>query len=166
MLVGWSIYQLHGDPHLVAAAKDRALQNRVDVERLGDLGRRTAVVALVLRHRATRDHSQRTDLREVRDQLVGHAVSEIFLVWIARVVIKRKNRDRADDPLCGGLCGRNRRSWQPPLHYTIGNRGEQQRANSSEDRSPSDARIRGWQRRRGRRQGVDPNRAIDVLEFL
>src|SRR5712692_8150846 len=86
MLVGWRIYQLHGDPHLVADAKDRALQNRVDVERLGDLGRRAAVIALVLCHRATRDHSQRADLREVRDQLVGHAVSEIFLVWITRAV--------------------------------------------------------------------------------
>src|SRR5216684_8101886 len=139
MLVGWRIYQLHGDPHLVADAKDRALHNRVDVERLGDLGRRAMVIALELHPRATRDHSQRTDLREVRDQLVGHAVSEKFLVWIARVIVQRKNRDRADDPLGGGLRGRNRRSRQPVLYDTIGNRGEQQRANSGEYRSPSDA---------------------------
>src|SRR6266852_8927195 len=71
-----------------------------------------------------------TELREItRSALIlarsvissfGHAVSEIFLVWIARVIVQRKHRDRVDDPRCGGLRGRNRSSRQPVLRDTVG----------------------------------------------
>ncbi len=75
------------DPHY------RTLHQRINVERLGDLGRRRPMLALLRHHRTSRDHSQRADSRKIAGKLIGHSVAEIFLVRIAREVIERQDRD-------------------------------------------------------------------------
>lgn len=91
-----SIDQLGGDPNLVAGSKHRALHDRVDVERLSDLRGRRPTASLELHRRAAGDHANLADDGKLRRELVGHALGEVVLAGIARVVVERKHGDRSD----------------------------------------------------------------------
>ena len=89
------VNQLRGDSNAAVRSQHRALDDGIDVERLRDLGQRLSS-ALVAHHRGARDHAQRANLGEGRDERVGHAVREEFLVGPWGEVLEREHRERAN----------------------------------------------------------------------
>ena len=76
------------------ACETEPLDDAVDGELARDLRHERS--ALVAHHRRARDDLQRADRRQARDQLLGHAVGEVLLRRIARQVLEREHRERAD----------------------------------------------------------------------
>ena len=84
-------------------ADDRALHHGIHIQVARDLVQRLRL-ALVSHHRGPRDHTQRADFAQIRDQRIGHAVGEILLLRIAGKVHQRKhsqgmNRLSSDAPV-------------------------------------------------------------------
>ena len=84
------VEKLSRDAHVITRTHHGTLDNRIDVEFGGNLGQAFLGV-LELHHGRPRNNPQRVDLRQVRDQLVGHSVGEVFLIGIAGKVIEGKH---------------------------------------------------------------------------
>ena len=87
-------------------------------ELLSDLRRRDLLVA-IRQHRGTREDLQALDLRELRDDVLGHAVAEVFVLFDAAQVLEVQNRDRLLRR--SGRARGSRRS--PPARGRCSNRG-------------------------------------------
>jgi hypothetical protein len=87
--------ELHRDAHALADEQRRALEDRVHAQLARDLGQRPGH-ALVLHRRRARDHAERLEARELRDQRLGHAVGEVLLRGVVRDVVERQHRQRTD----------------------------------------------------------------------
>jgi hypothetical protein len=85
-----SIEKLSRHAHPFARPHHGTLDNRIDVEGSGNFGQAFFRV-LELHYGRPGNNPQRVDLGQVRDQLVGHSVGEVFLAGIAREVIERKH---------------------------------------------------------------------------
>ena len=88
--------QLRGDADLVAGTQDGAFHDGVHVQLTSDLRQRLPRV-FVRHHRRARDHAQRADLAEVRNQLVGHPVGEVVLRRIAREALQWQDSQGPND---------------------------------------------------------------------
>ena len=77
----------------IAGAGDRPFDNQIGAELFGDLRDRLLLLP-VLHHRRARDHAEALQLREIRDERLGHAVSEIVLLRLGGEVRQRQHRQR------------------------------------------------------------------------
>src|SRR6516162_3061429 len=93
MRAGESIDQLPSDPHPTAGFAHRALEDVADAELPPDL-LHVDRLALVGETRIAGDHEQPADARERSDDLLDHAICEIFLLRVAAHVGERQNGDR------------------------------------------------------------------------
>ena len=93
--VGAGVDELGGDADPVAGADDGAFDDGVDVELASNVGE-WAMRALVGHDGGSGDDAKVGDTGELSDELVGHAVGEVLLAWVAGEVLKRKNGNRAD----------------------------------------------------------------------
>ena len=93
--VARGIDQLRGDAHAPAGEQGRALDHRVHAQLARDL-RQRPIAALEAHGRCARDHAQRSDLRQVGDERIGHAVHEELLARIPGAVGERQHDERAD----------------------------------------------------------------------
>ena len=93
MRAGEGVDQLRGDAHPAAALPDRAFEHIPHAELAPDLlhiDRST----LVGEARIAGDDEEPADARERGDDLLDHAVGEIFLLRVAAHVLERQHRDR------------------------------------------------------------------------
>src|SRR5260370_23059899 len=90
MPLGGDLDQLRGDANFVARSENRTFDNGFHVEVSSNLPQ-GFVCVLVLHSRSPRNNTEGTNLRQVGDELVGHAVGEIFLVWIAGEIHQRQD---------------------------------------------------------------------------
>ncbi len=96
VVIGFRLYELRGDPHLVAVVQHRSFEYVGDVEFGADV--RDGLPASFVAH----DRGQGYDLqmpvaRQRRDDGVGKPVAEIFLLGIVGKVAERQHRDGAPD---------------------------------------------------------------------
>ena len=87
------IDELRRDAHAIAGLADAALEHEAHAQVASDLLHLDRP-ALVAEGGVARDHEQGRNLREVGDQVFGHAVAEIFLLRIAAHVLERQDGDR------------------------------------------------------------------------
>ena len=85
--------QLRGDAHPVSAFAHRAFQDIADAELAADL-LHIDCPALVSEGRIAGDDKQPADAGERGDDLLDHAVGEVFLLRIAAHIGKGQDRDR------------------------------------------------------------------------
>ena len=84
------IDQLRCDAHAIAGFANAALQNETDSKfaaNLLDLGRLT----FVGERRIPGDHEQPRNLGKIRDEILRHAVAEIFLLGVATHIVEREH---------------------------------------------------------------------------
>jgi hypothetical protein len=105
------IDQLAGDAHAAAGLADASLQHVAHAELAADLAdvRR---LALVGEARIARDHEQRLDAREAGDDVLDHAVGEVFLLRIAAHVLERQDGNRRLVEHATYRCGRRMRGFR------------------------------------------------------
>ncbi len=102
--------QLSGDAQPIARFAYAALQHIAHAEFAPDLPD-VDRLALVGEARIARDHEQPLDARQPGDDVLDHAVDEIFLLRIATHILKRQHRDR-------GLVGKG--GWRRGLSSLAG----------------------------------------------
>ena len=92
--VGGAI-QLRGDADAIAIAREAAFEHRVHVQLLPDAAH---VFALALKgeRRGSSHHAQIVPLRKVIGQLFRHAIGDVFVLVVGRVVLKRQHHDGTD----------------------------------------------------------------------
>ena len=90
-----SVDQLRADAHPIALAQHAALHHRVHRKLAGNL-RQRLLGALVAHRRGERDHTQRGNLSQIVDQLLGHAIGKILLRGDAGEIFQRQNSDRVN----------------------------------------------------------------------
>ena len=93
MRAGRGLDQLAGDAHPVAGLAHAAFEHVAHAELAADL-LDVDGLALVGEGRIARDHEQRLEARQRGDDVLDHAVGEIFLLGIAAHVLERQHRDR------------------------------------------------------------------------
>jgi hypothetical protein len=100
--------QLRGDPHTTAGLAHRAFEDIAHAELAPDL-LHIDRLALVGEARIPGDDEEPADARERGDDLLDHAVDEIFLLWITTHIREGQYRDRRLVGECqrgAGHCGR------------------------------------------------------------
>src|SRR5437868_14489204 len=86
--------ELRVHSHLTAGALNTSFYHIGDTEFVCDLTKVTLTNDLVLHHRSTADYFQVRDPRQIRQNLVLHAVGEKRVLGVAASVFKRQNSDR------------------------------------------------------------------------
>ncbi len=94
MLVGLGIDELRDDAHAVAGAAHAAVEQRRRRRAFAPISRRLCVALLERHDRGARDHLERADLREMRDDVLGDAVGEVLVLRIGAEVARREARRR------------------------------------------------------------------------
>src|SRR6516162_10677760 len=87
------IDQLGGDAHPPTRLANRAFEHVADAELAAHL-LHVYDLAFVRKTRIAGDDEEPTDAGERGDDLLDHAVGEVFLLWIAAEVLERQHRDR------------------------------------------------------------------------
>jgi hypothetical protein len=87
------IDQLSGDAHPRSRLAHRAFEHIAHAELATDL-LHVNRLALVGKGRYAGDHEEPADAGERGDDLLDHAVREVFLLGVATHVLKRQHRDR------------------------------------------------------------------------
>ena len=123
MCVVAGIDYLGRDPDLIAGAEHRAVHYRIDIELASDL-RQWLPGTLVQHRRGSRNHPERADLAQRRNQLVGHAIGEVLLRHITGQILERQDGE--------GVDWRDRRS-------RIAVRTTRTTSENNRDREPRDA---------------------------
>ena len=93
MRAGLCLDQVAGDAHPVAALAHAAFEHIADAEFAADL-LHIDRLALVGEARIAGDDEEPADARQRGDDLLDHAVGEIFLLRVAAHVLERQDRDR------------------------------------------------------------------------
>ena len=91
--IGADELKVHVD--LAVGAGDGAFEDAVDVEGAGDFAAE-ACGAFVLHDGGARGDAEVGVLGEHGDELIGHAVGEVFLIGIAREVVEGDDGERGD----------------------------------------------------------------------
>ncbi|MNF62334.1 hypothetical protein D3C84_440130 [compost metagenome] len=104
MRAGRRVYELPGDAHLVAGFAHATFQHVAHAELLADF-LDVHRPALVGEARIARDDEQPADTRQGGDDVLHHAVGEIFLLRIAAQVLEGQDGD-------GGLVRKDERGWR------------------------------------------------------
>src|SRR5438105_10502949 len=107
MRAGRCVDQLPGNAHPVTALAYRAFEHITNAEFTAD-ALHIDCLALVGEARIAGDDEQPADARQRGDDLLDHAVDEIFLLRVAAHVLKWQDRDRR-------LVGERRRPWEVTL---------------------------------------------------
>ena len=92
MRAGLAINKLRVDAHPVLVALHRAFEDIAHAQFLADL-LGVDVLALEGEGGIARDHEAVADAREIGGEVLGDAVGEIILAWIAREVPERQHHD-------------------------------------------------------------------------
>jgi hypothetical protein len=87
------IDQLSRDAHAPTRPAHRAFKDIADAQFTSDLLHVDAL-ALVGKTRISRDDKEPADAGECCDDLLDHAVGEIFLLWVAAQIGEGQHRDR------------------------------------------------------------------------
>jgi len=125
VLIGRAAHQLRRDADSIPGAQHRSFHNAVDSQFVRDLGQPLMRI-LVLHDRSTGNDLHPRDLRQVRDQRLGHAVGKILLCGIARKVLQRRHRQRFDGLQPGTTVpppGWQAQDQHCQQHHQSGNRG-------------------------------------------
>ena len=93
MRSGCGVDELPGDAHAIAGLAHAAFEHVAHAELAADL-LHVDRPALVGEGRIARDDEQPLDARKAGDDVVDHAVGEIFLLGIAAHVLERQHGDR------------------------------------------------------------------------
>jgi len=93
MRAGLGIDQLAGDAHTVAALAHRTFEDIAHAQLAPDLLHIDGT-PFVGESRIAGDHEEAVDAAERGDDLLDHAVDEIFLLRITAHILKRQHRDR------------------------------------------------------------------------
>jgi hypothetical protein len=93
--IGPGVDELRDDPDPAPRPPDASFEQGADIEGEPDLAQ-VPVATLEPHHRATPDHPQRADLRELRDHVLGNPVGEEFVFGIGAHVGEGEDRDRRD----------------------------------------------------------------------
>src|SRR5262245_31928694 len=112
MGTGVRLDELFGDAQAIAALAHAPLEHVANAELAPDL-LDVDDLALVGEARIPRDHEQPVDTRQAGDDVLDHAVREIFLVGIAADVLEGQHRDRRL------VRQRERRAWRCPRARVI-----------------------------------------------
>src|SRR5271165_3879814 len=112
MRAGQGIDQLPGDTHPRSGFAHRAFQNIADPQLAPDLFHVNGA-ALVGKGRIAGDDEEPADLRESRNDLLDHAVSEIFLFRVAAHIGEGQHRDR-------WLVGERQNRWYRGRRWALG----------------------------------------------
>jgi hypothetical protein len=91
--VGRGVEELGGDAEATAAAPDAARQDAGGLQLLADVDRRNRLVPEG-QHGLARQDLEALDLRELRDDVLGHAVAEVLVLLHAGEVLEVEDRDR------------------------------------------------------------------------
>src|ERR1700676_3842798 len=84
------LYQFRRYSDTIADSQNRALDYSIDAKFARDLRQRFAR-AFVRHGCGTRNHTQRPDFCQVGNQVIGHAIGEIFLVFVAGKILERQH---------------------------------------------------------------------------
>jgi hypothetical protein len=95
MCIGRGVNQLDADLHAIAAALHRAFYDGVDIQRARNFRERT-FGAFEPHHRRARDDAERADSGKIADEGLGHSVSEVLLLGVARQIVQRQHRQRGN----------------------------------------------------------------------
>src|SRR5436309_7877104 len=95
MPVGRAIDELRGNPKAIARALYGAFYDAIHIQFASDLGKRFIRPAVTHDGRS-RDNLKGADLREIGDQRIRDALSEILLFRIVREVLQGQYSDRVD----------------------------------------------------------------------
>ena len=92
MAAGRRVDQLRGQADASAGFADAAFQNVADTQFAAGLNH-IDMTALINKGRVAGDHEHPAEFRQRGDQILGHAVGEIFLLGIAAQIGERQDRD-------------------------------------------------------------------------
>jgi len=87
---GGGIYELDVDAYLIADAAHTTFEHVLHRQLLRDL-LHLHRLTFVGEHRIARDHKQPREFRQIRNQVFGHTVNEVLLLWIITQVNERKH---------------------------------------------------------------------------
>ena len=93
MPTGRGIDELRIDPHLPPRPAHAALENVLHTELATDL-LDVDGSTLVREARVAGDHEETRDLRQIRNQVFGHAVNEVFLLRVVAHIRERQDHER------------------------------------------------------------------------
>ena len=93
MIATRRVNELGGNAQPLTAAPHATFDHIVGVQLAGDLPH-VDRLTFVTEGAVARDHPQPAVFRQRGDNVFGHAVSEIFLIGVARHVVERQNGDR------------------------------------------------------------------------
>src|SRR5215472_4166292 len=108
MLVGIGVDQLDVHSDAIAGTTDTALENRRNTKSLSDVANIWRVTTIT-HDRCARDHFQITNLRQVREDVVLHAIREVRVLLLIAQVFKWQHRNRLID-LVGGRARQNKKA--------------------------------------------------------
>ncbi len=83
MRVGGCLQKLRRDAHALTGAQHSSLHHGVDSQLSRDF-RQGAMHSFVMHRSGARNHAQRANFRQMRDQSFCESIGEIFLLRIAR----------------------------------------------------------------------------------
>ena len=103
MTIGGYLHEFRGDSHAIADAHDGSLYNSIHVQFIRNL--RKGFMGPFVGHRCGPGYyPQRADFDQIRDQVIGHTVSEVVLFLVPRKIFERQNHKRTAQnrfPLAG-----------------------------------------------------------------
>src|SRR5258705_172233 len=85
--VGGSLNQLRGDTNAVTRTHHRAFDDGVHAEFARNFRQRPFGV-LVAFDGSVGNHAKGSEPGQLCDQLVGHAIAEVFLLWVTREIVE------------------------------------------------------------------------------
>jgi hypothetical protein len=109
MRAGLAVDELAGDANLAAGLADAAFEDVAHTQFMPDLLDVNGA-ALIGKRAVPGDHKKRFEARERGDDVLDHAVGEVFLIGIAAHVGERQHRDgglvgKCEQHFCGGMRG-------------------------------------------------------------
>src|ERR1700758_3315823 len=110
MCAVYRVDQLGGDAHTVSALSHRAFQHIADAKLAADL-LYIDCPALVGEGGIAGDDEEPANAGQGRNDLLDHAVGEVFLLWIAAHILERQDCDRR-------LVRQRKRRFCPIIHWT------------------------------------------------
>ena len=103
-MAGLRADKLSGDAQAISRAAQAATEDAGGVEFAADLRSGDGLVAIG-QHGGSRKNLQLLDLRELGDDVFGHTIAEVFVVFAVAEIFKIEDRDGLVRNDCSGLVG-------------------------------------------------------------